>query len=54
MTTLQYITSPVYGCCTTGELMQAAKNNPEFLTDMKKYATEEMINRGIEITATSK
>jgi len=50
MTALKYITSPEFGCCTTSELMQTAKNDPNFLPKMKEWAIEEMKKKGIEVT----
>jgi len=48
MSTLQYITSPVYGCCTTGELMALSKVDKEAMMKLKEYAAEEMQRKGIE------
>lgn len=53
MTALQFITSPIYGCCTTGELMALSRQNKQDYEDLKKYAVEEMKNRGIELTVQS-
>lgn len=50
MTALQYITSKEFGCCTTGELMAAAKNDSTLLETLKGYAVQEMKNRGIVLT----
>lgn len=50
MTTLKYIVSPEFGCCTTGELMQAGRVDSSLLPTLKKYAEEEMKNKGIAIT----
>lgn len=51
MTALQYITSPIYGCCTTSELMQLSKNDKEAMMKLKEYAAQEMKNRSIDIKA---
>ena len=51
MTTLQYITSPTTGCCTTGELMTASKTDKTILPKLKEYAEAEMKNKGMEIDA---
>ena len=50
MTALKYLTSPEFGCCTTGEIMQAAKNDKELLPKLKEWARAEMTKKGIEIT----
>jgi hypothetical protein len=50
MSVLQYITSPVHGCCTTSELMALSKANKKDMEDLKEYARAEMKNKGIEIT----
>lgn len=53
MTALQYITHKEYGCCTTGELMAISKANKQDMEDLKKWAIEEMKNKGIEVSTTS-
>jgi len=49
LSTLQYITHPTYGCCTTSELMKLSKDDKEAMMKLKEYATEEMKLRGIDI-----
>jgi hypothetical protein len=53
MTTLQYITSPVYGCSTTSELMNLSRedkaNNTKNVEVLKEWARQEMQNKGITI-----
>ena len=50
MTILQYLTSPSTGCCTTSELMAFSKIDKAGLETLKKYAREEMNNKGIAIS----
>jgi hypothetical protein len=54
MTALRFLTSPEFGCCSTGELMAACKTDVTLLAVLKSWAIEEMTNRGIAITADSK
>ena len=49
MTVLQFLTSPIYGCCTTGELMAFNRLHKDDYMTLRKWAEEEMKNRGIEI-----
>ena len=51
MSVLQYLTHPVHGCCTTGELMQLSKVDKAAYTKLRDWAMEEMKNKGIEIEA---
>ena len=49
MSTLQFMTSPIYGCCTTGELLEMGKVDKPGFEKLKAWALEEMAKRGIEV-----
>ena len=50
MTTIKYLTSPDTGCCTTAELIALSRTDKSVLETLKRYAAEEMRNKGIEVT----
>lgn len=47
MTVLQFITSPIHGCCTTGELMAFSKQDKEGFENLKVWAKAEMEKKGL-------
>lgn len=50
MTPMKYLTDPQTGCCTTGELIALSKANKSDMETLKRWAIEEMANKGIELT----
>lgn len=54
MKVLEFLKSAEYGCATTSELMALSRedreNGTSHLADLKRYAREEMANRGIEVS----
>jgi hypothetical protein len=51
MSLMQFLTSPTYGCCTSGELIAYNKQDKEGYFMLRKWAEDEMKNRGIELRA---
>ncbi len=49
MTWMKYITDPNTGCCTTGELLAANKQDASTKETLKKWAIEEMKAKGIPV-----
>lgn len=49
MTVVKFLTSPEYGCATSGEIIAFSRTDREGFDTLKGYAAQEMTNRGIEI-----
>ena len=51
MSIMKFLTSPEFGCCTVSELLALSRVDKSAVETLKRYAQEEMQNRGIEISA---
>jgi len=51
MTVVAFLTSPMFGCGTTKELLALSKMYKDDVETLKVWAKEEMANRGIQIQA---
>lgn len=49
MSLMQFLTHSPYACCTSGELIAYNKQDKEGYMMLRKWAEEEMKNRGIEV-----
>jgi hypothetical protein len=49
MTITKFLTSPEFGCATSGELIRFSQEDKAGFETLKQYAREEMRNRKIEI-----
>jgi hypothetical protein len=45
----KYLTHPVYGCATSGELIAFSRQDVEGFKTLKLWAKEEMALKGIEV-----
>jgi len=49
MSVVKFVTHPQFGCATSGELISYSRIDKPGFEMLKKWAEEEMKNRGIEI-----
>jgi len=49
MSVTKFLTHPVYGCGTAGEIIKFSQTDKPGFDTLKKWAREEMAARGIEV-----